>query len=396
VNHNPTLSRVSLAAVAVAVSLALAGGTGCASRDGQQDEGVSGSKADELVSGLKPGLKGLVWTSGKVPTDAEWSFIKSSVYKIDWADIELTNGNYDFSGIDGAVAAAHARGGALRLRIMAGEGAPQFVKAIGGLHMSDPTHGIDCSAGGVAVYNAWDKKGSCVPPFWLTRVIDQYEQLMTAVAARYDNVAEIRDVVDSACMTTYAEPFFRAHAEPGTNARLYAAGLTLDKDRACHTRAIAIHAHAFVHTRTSLAINAWDVIDGSADHWTPSTTATLDFVNQVAIPALGKRLVLQNNSLNDTDTCPASGGALTNYPYCFMKTYAGESGYQTETFARLGATGSDPSVPFSVNEGGLYQALANGVGLGASFVEFSGLGSTILVQLDSTKLRSYDTQLRAN
>ena len=379
-------SRSSASFLLAAASLLTV--AGCASHAASDDGAVDADLEELATTGVKAELKGLVWTSGAFPSGSQYAFVKSRVLKIDWAQLEPSDGHFDWSAIDAAVADAHARGAALRLRILAGDGAPQFVKAIDGYTMSDATHGIDCSKGGIAVYNKYDGVGGCVPPFWHTRVLDQYEQLVAALAARYDGTPEIRDVVDSACMTTYAEPFYRAHAESGSNLRLWNAGLDFTKDRACHTRAVQIHAKYLVHTRTSLAINAWDVIDGSTDHWTPSTQDTLDFVTQVAEPTLGRRLVLQNNSLGESDGCPSGGGALTAFPFCFISAYtAGGKGFQTETFARLGTD-------FSSRESGLWSALDSALAMGSNFVEFSGMSLSDFDQLPVTKLQSFDTALR--
>jgi len=381
--------------IAVALT-ALALGACAAPTSGDDQERIDSDAEELLQTGLKAKLRGVVLTSGSFPSETSLSFIQSAVFKIDWSQIEKSDQQFDWSRIDQAVANARSRGAALRLRIMAGNAAPAFVKAIGGFKVSDPDHRIDCSAGGIAIYNKWDGVGGCTSAFWLPRVIDQYEQLMAAVAARYDGTPEIRDVVDSGCMTTYAEPFYRAHAEPASNARLWNAGLDFTKDKACHTRAVQIHAKYFVHTRTSLAINAWDVIDGSTDHWSPSTAPTLAFVDEVAIPTLGKRLVLQNNSLSESDGCPAGGTEATNYPYCQIAQYAGPKGFQTETFVRLGGTGSAPAATFADSANGLYSALGHADQMGANFVELSGLGHDALIQLDAAKLHSYDSALRAN
>ena len=125
------------------------------------------------------------------------------------------------------------------------------------------------------------------------------------------------------------------HADKGTNARLFRAGLTLAKDRAAHQRAIEIHDRLFKRTRTSLAINAWDVIDDSVSHYHSSFAPTYEFVSE-ARNRMGAKLVLQNNGTG-VDANPDHGTPETSH-FAYLASVAGPKGFQTRTLARLGGT----------------------------------------------------------
>ena len=168
-----------------------------------------------------------------------------------------------------------------------GDPRSSFVKRLGGPGISAPEHNIDCSnTGGVAIWNPHDNVGGSIPRFWLPEVLDQYEKLMQEVARRYEGAPDICEVVDSACMTVYAEPFYRAHADEGSNARLlFEAGINPLKKI---SRPIAgpskIHNRLFKRTRTSLAVNQWDVIDESPSHHHDSFEPTYELRHVGSFP----------------------------------------------------------------------------------------------------------------
>lgn len=308
---------------------------------------------------------------------AEVPFIDSVVAHVLWRELETADGRFDGPGW-AKIENARRQGLKVRVRVMAGVHAPGFVKQIGGPGISDPEHGTDCSkTGGIAIWNRHDNRPGVIPRFWLPEVLDQYEQLMAEVARRYDGVPEIREVVASGCMTTYAEPFYRAHGDAGSNARLFQAGLDFQKDRAAHRRVIEIHHRLFHRTRTSLAINAWDIIDDSPAHHRSSFEPTFEFARW-ARGLMGEKLVLQNNGAG-ADTNPDRGSPETSH-FAFLKSVPGPKGLQTRTLQRLGG-----------NAAGLFKTLDAALRMGANFVELpSGFQ-----RLDLKQLETYDARLES-
>jgi hypothetical protein len=339
---------------------------------------VSAAAADSPAPSaqLKAPCRGLM--SRDYPPPADMPFLDCVVVQVSWRDLETADQQFDGPGWK-KIEEARKTGVKIRLRIFAGIHAPGFVKRLGGPGISDPEHGTDCSkTGGIAVWNRFDQKGGSIPRFWLPEVLDQYEQLMAEVARRYDDAPEIREVVDSACMTHYAEPFYRAHTDKPTNQRLFEAGLTFAKDRAAHQRAIEIHDRLFKKTRTSLAINAWDVIDDSPSHHHSTFEPTYEFVTW-ARKLMGEKLVLQNNGTG-ADARFDAGTPRTNH-FSFLKSATGPKGFQTRTLARLGGTAE-----------GLFRTLDAALAMGANFVELpSGFR-----KFDRRRLQQYDEKLERN
>jgi len=337
---------------------------------------IASAGAAEPAAALKPPCRGLM-VRDLQPGQRLPDFIDSAVVQVGWAELEPKD--QDFSGPGWAkIEAARRECRSLRLRIFAGTRAPVFVKRVGGPGISDPEHGTDASiSGGVAMWSRWDKRGGTIPRFWEGAFLDQYEELMREVARRYENAPEIAEVVASGCMTLYAEPFYRAHADTGTNQRLREAGLTFDRDRAAHRRVLEIHARYFQRTRTSLAISPWDIIDpvtaAHSSQFAPTATLT-DWARRL----MGERLVLQNNGAG-VDANFVRGDRTSNH-FAYLKAVAGPKGFQTRTLSRLG--GVD----------GLYRVLDTILAMEGSFAELpTGFGIA-----DTARLADYDARLEAN
>jgi hypothetical protein len=275
----------------------------------------------------------------------------------------------------------------IRLRLYAGRHSPDFVKRMGGPGVSG--QGYDCSvSGGIAVHNPYDDTGGCVPRFWERAVLDQYEQVLREVARRYGDNPKLTEVVSSACMTTYAEPFYRAHADGSSNRRLWEAGLDRTADLACQDRSMTITSTVFPTRPTSLAVNPWEIVvePGAAPagrqlDW----SATYEFVTRWKA-VLGDRLVLQNNGWGENEGCPAGETPATNV-YCYLASADGPTGFQSETWERLGDSLGGDSLT------GWYRALDRAVAAGACFVEST---DNAYRRADPARMAEYDRRLEAN
>jgi len=240
---------------------------------------------------------------GSIPTALQ-SFIDDVVVMVNWSDLEASDQNFTGTGwtkIDNAKSLGTVK---IRLRIMAGRHAPQFVKDIGG-------------TGGVTVTNAFDNVTGTVPRWWLPAVIAQYEELLDEVKSRYDNYMGnnilIREIVASGAMTIYAEPFFRSHNHGVSNQNLIAEGLTFADDLAAHTDILSAHQTKFNTIRTSIAVNPWEKMAPSSppNYSMTSLSDTTSFLNTQR-SSMGVELVLQNNGLRDT-SYPAAIGSVYEY-----------------------------------------------------------------------------------
>ncbi|MGH3371686.1 MAG: hypothetical protein ACRDPR_16970, partial [Nocardioidaceae bacterium] len=266
----------------------------------------------------KPVAAGIMTRDGTVPADPLFT---SAVAAADWADLETSDQAFDgpgWSTIDALL--ANSRNPRLRLRISAGRDSPSWVKRLSGPAVS--AKNLDCSAeGGIAVpLGVNDDQTGCVPYFWETKFLDQYEELMAEVARRYEGHPQVAEVVDTACTTIHSEPFIRAGSNADSNARLWDAGLNETTDLACQDRAGSIHAAAFPSTTISLALNPWHVI---VDPATDSSGHQVSWPKARAFAdrwraALGSHLSLQNNGLGAADGCPAGGAVDDVPPFCYL------------------------------------------------------------------------------
>lgn len=319
---------------------------------------------------LKPACRGLMIRDyrGAIPEPLR-DFIDDVVVLVRWSELETVDQTFDGPGW-ARIDAALDRGLRVRLRILAGIHAPDFVKTAGG----EP----------VPVVNSFqpDHRGA-VPRFWTAEVLDHYEQLMVEVARRYEPREDLCEVVASGAMTVFAEPLYRAQRDDASHRRLAAAGLNADTDRAAQERVLRIHHTVFQRTRTALAVNAWDLLDADGRR-TASVSAARELVLR-ARELMGEKLVLQNNGLRPR-SLPARAPAQANI-HALLAEIAGPKGYQTATLANLGADADNPAP--------LLEAIAAAVRTGAQFIELPA-GCARLPAPAIAELRALDAALAQN
>lgn len=385
---------------------------------------------------LKPEVRGIMDRNGRVPGDLDpnFNFIDYVVVNVPWNMLEChtSSGVGSFYQTDGSdmlgwqqidTVIRNPKVVGVRLRITAGIDAPDFVKQLG--HTPVSAFGHDCSikpdgsGGGIALRQPQTGDVQCTSFFWTSDAIEQYRQLMAEVARRYDsntgNAAKVRDVVNSGCTTVYSESFFRAHDDSESNHLLSSAGLNTYSDHNCQDRTMSIHDNLFVRTRTMIAVDPWDIITNVApDYRTVSWADTRDFVNKWR-GIMGKKLMVMNTGLGESDGCPNWNGMIVDDPngpkFCYLKNAAVDGqpmGFQTETFVKLGVVGSPTTPPpYDDSLRGLYHAIQSALAMQASFVEIPTLPTdpgdsnayTTLRQRypDAVqKLQNYDNQLQAN
>jgi len=335
------------------------------------------SSVQLVVTVARQPLSGLMSAWGPPPERPEFAYMNSFVVPIEWRELESASGwlEVGWDKIDAAIAEANQRGMGIRLRIHAGTRAPDFVKSkvvlSNGLrHRSGD--GIDCSAsGGIAVQTPHGQ--GCAAAFWKPEVLTEYEELMAEVARRYEGTPSMREVVASGCQTLFAEPFYRAHSDRGSNQRLFAEGLDYAADLSCHERVIRFHARTFHAMRTSLALNPWDIIVnpegdllGPPDNWVRAR----DFADW-ARGWMGSRLLLQNNGKGeDTSEKCGSTDPAVNY-WCYIKFYPGSRGFQSETWKRLHKLDDADASNNLPPPQGMLRAIDSSLSDNGRFLEFS-------------------------
>ncbi|MFP2910390.1 hypothetical protein ACLESD_36195 [Pyxidicoccus sp. 3LFB2] len=343
-------------------------------------------------------VAGAMTRSGVPPTSA--TYVSSAIVMVNWKDLESSDEVFNWVPLRNAIANVTSGTSVtnVKLRIMSGIAAPGFVKrandGAGPQYVNAPATpegaAVDCSGigeGGVGGY--YPAGADCVPFFWSQAYMAEYRELMSALQGELlsnptlyggrtlDQL--VSTVVDSACMTAYAEPFYRAQKQGYTHQRLANAGLSHQTDLGCHLGAIDVHRDIFgTSRRTALAINKWDVVqpgctvsstsdDCRLQVWSNSAPwGVRELLENYAKPQLtfGGELLLevQNNGIGEvaTDRCTGTGTGQTSY-FCYLRDYSGPRGVQTENWQNLNSSCTD-----------LYKALDNAVAMNSHFAELPG------------------------
>jgi hypothetical protein len=178
-------------------------------------------------SGLKAAIHGLLYLRGQPPAGlrpmlAGYVVEGSRGYgAVSWAELQEVPGGAitPENPIDRAIADVRAWNAAnpqhpevLKVRIQAGIHSPAWAMNLGGpcaQVKGDPYFGV----------------GGCTPRFWTGQFAAAFYQFEGGeLAARYDRVPEIAEVIIARNMTIYNEPALRQIADPGSVVNLLAAG----------------------------------------------------------------------------------------------------------------------------------------------------------------------------
>jgi hypothetical protein len=246
--------------------------------------------------------------------------VNCAVVKVNWADLQPEPGGpiTGDNAIDQALAAVQADNTAtpglgehLKLRVFAGVGAPEWAKHLDG----DPV-GLTDPQSGAAI--------GTVGRFWTARFGAAYDDLMAKLAARYDTVPEIRDVVVSRCTTQFAEPFLRQAG----SAAYFAAGYSVAADHQCLAEQLDTHARWWSHTRSSVAFSPYQVMTAEGSSTDEAfTESMMDTCRQV----LGDRCVIGNNTI----ASPLPGPPYDAL-YAHLQALGGPMYFQTAIAAKIG------------------------------------------------------------
>ena len=317
-------------ALALVVVSLLAAVTGCSDDTAGDDTDASvtvprnDSPAQAPEAGLKPQLAGVLDRQG-MPRTRFLDQLDGFVLSVRWADLQpepfgpLVADN----AIDQAIAAVRAGPShfRLKLRVNAGVHAPEALK--------------EQTGGGVQIGyegpNSFEELEGTVPRFWTELHREAYADLQRRLAAAYDDVPEIQQVVITQCMTFYAEPMLRQAGMPDSTRALLAAGYTAEADEDCHRSAIDAH-HAWVHTRSSMAFNPYQVVVAGKGAQT-DTALSIEMMEHCR-SVLGERCVLENYSL----AWPLREGGAGNYDaiYEALERLGPPLSFQTAAASRIG------------------------------------------------------------
>jgi hypothetical protein len=295
------------------------------------------------LASLKPVLHGLVDRDGPPSAGFAGVAVRGFVVKAFWSDLQPAEGG-DIAPnnvIDQALAQvaalnAHTPGIGIKVRLYGGVYAPAWAKALGGAP--------------VQVTNPQSGQSATIGRFWTSAYGAAYDDLERKLAARYDGVADLREIVISRCTTFFAEPFIRDKGDKQTVANLFDAGYSTAADHVCHQEQIQAH-QVWQHTRSDLELNPYQDIErkGAASVDEAFTESMMQYCRAV----LGPRCVLENNSLAEPLKYPQMYGA--------MRQLGAPIAFQTATANKVGNLSG--ALDFAVAEG------ANSVELPTSYTD---------------------------
>jgi hypothetical protein len=250
---------------------------------------------------LKPQLVGLL-NEGRFPTAAYQSLISGMSVDAKWSSLQPTAGGpiAANNNIDKTIASVRqynltTTGPQLRLklRVLAGLDAPDWVKNLDGPPVS-ATEGLTGTIGTVG-------------RFWTANFASAYQDLQNKLAALYDSVPEISEIVASRCTTFTAEPFIRDTSVQTNVTNLLAAGFTTAADEQCIQDQFTEHL-VWTHTRTGVAFSPYQVINANG-----TTALDMVFPQQMILACravLAQQCVVENDFLTSTGAADALGIAM--------------------------------------------------------------------------------------
>jgi hypothetical protein len=183
-------------------------------------------------------------------------YFSAGVILVTWAQLEPTQGKFNFSLIDTAlanIAAYNKKYPATpitgKLRVIAGFNSPAFVLALDGGALT-----LEHKGGNVIV-----------PRWWTSDYHSAWLGLVNALAAKYDNRPLMQEVAVTSCSSVSAEPMVTP-LDAVNIPILKAAGYTDALGEACLTNAVTDYV-AWTHTSIDFTFNPWRDIDSGVDVW---------------------------------------------------------------------------------------------------------------------------------
>jgi hypothetical protein len=315
----PTRHRTTVVAGVAAAALSLVALCACSRPSAPAPTSSAPSPTSTAPpSGVKPVISGLVDRQGEPPKDM-LSVVHAYVVKVNWADLQPTPFGPIASdnAIDKAIARVRmpdykAVDMALKLRVFAGIGAPEWVKSLGG----NPIPYVNNQPGG-------STPGGTIGRFWSADFGKAYVDLQTKLAAKYDVVPEIREITVSRCSTIFDELFVRQPGDVQNNAALKGAGYTEAADEQCIQQAVQAH-DVWKHTTSDVDFSPFPNV---ADPSQPPDLAFTERVMHLCRDALGVRCGLQNNAISTdklaNETFTSMYGTMTSLgPPIILQTAA--------------------------------------------------------------------------
>lgn len=235
-----------------------------------------------------------------------------------------------------------------------------------------------------------EARGERIPKFWKPDFITAFADVQSKLAAIYDNVPEVREVVDGGTSLTTAEALIRPFKE-SPKAQMIAnaflnAGYSAEADSVAIVKSFDA-MKVWKKTLVSVCFSNWKTVDKNGNT-SADVSRTFGFV-KIFVSKFGKQAVIGNNGLR-----PGMGskhgerwqeGGDMYALYNYFKKVHDEQGVQIYF-----QTASDQRI------GDLQQAIKDGIAYGASYIELPGAPRDYTGDLPVTAMNELSKQLKAN
>ena len=358
----------------------------------ESSEAVATTPPPAVPTGdLPPPLAGYLDMSG-CPTRAVLEVVRAAVggcvAYVDWADLEPTRGDFDFSRIETQLDLVRGWNSnhpdapiGLRVRVLTGSHSPLWAIDLGGPHVTISLCGPNATVPSCAAH-----REEAVPRFWTDAFGSAYTEFVSELSNRYSADTDLRDIAISRCTTIFDEPMVRTYGQAANAEALLGAGYTEAADLTCQHQSIDVMATLFPSTYVSQSFSTYEIPTYSNGRYetVSSDERAIELMDYMRA-SLGPRAVLGNNELGRG---PGHNDAI----YIHEKTLGEPLYYQLDSLDRLTNVLGHPVDKWLVYA----DASATAVDQGASTIEIRGRD----YRLDATEflaaLGDFAPRLRAN
>ena len=298
---------------------------------------------------LPRGVYSLFGTGTSIANDAlENPDLVGFSIRQDWADLEPSEGNFDWSFLDSEVAKAATVGKGILLRINTQAGKPAWVTAA-----------IE-EAGGIFFTFDDDGVPTTIPVFWDPTFLAKKKAMIAALGAHFTNNPTVQIVVASFANAT-SEDWNVPHTAPEI-ADWFAAGYTTEKMLDAGKQIIDATMAAFPNQYVTLAIGGNGHVGGTGN-LDPTATYVAANVIATARAAWPGRLIVQINSLSAVNpVAPGRDESAWNVLWNSQPDVAAQMLFSCYDEPTYRVNGGVPGDPATVLTNSVDAALSYGIG----------------------------------
>ncbi len=331
---------------------------------------IAGLTARPLAAQMPRGVFSLFGTGTPAANDALNNPAVAGIsIRQNWADLEPSEGNFDWSFLDSEVAKAATAGKGILLRINTQANKPAWVTAAielaGGLFFTFDDNGVSTT----------------IPVFWDPTFLAKKKAMITALGAHFTNNPTVQIVAASFANAT-TEDWNVPHTAPEIS-NWFAVGYTTDKMLDTGKQIIDATMAAFPNQYVTLAIGGNGHVGGTGN-LDPTAMYVAENVIAAERAAWPGRLIVQINSLGTFNpVAPGTDDSAWNVLWNSQPDVAAQMVYWCYDEPTYRVNGGVPGDPATV--------LANSIDAAVSY----GIGYIEIYQKDVRNLPSVITYARA-